>query len=85
MHAQASVDLLSKELAFKAHVDAVQRDYVCEPRLGRQPRQRSMQYLSTDGCLHNPLLCWLLPAEYRTVGGVAGPLVVVDLVKARVT
>eukprot|EP01025_Chloroclados_australasicus_P008614 TRINITY_DN13115_c0_g1_i1.p2 TRINITY_DN13115_c0_g1~~TRINITY_DN13115_c0_g1_i1.p2 ORF type:complete len:519 (-),score=86.59 TRINITY_DN13115_c0_g1_i1:314-1789(-) len=38
--------------AFKANVDAVTRDYVCEPRI-----------------------------EYRTVGGVSGPLVVVELVK----
>eukprot|EP01025_Chloroclados_australasicus_P008616 TRINITY_DN13115_c0_g1_i6.p1 TRINITY_DN13115_c0_g1~~TRINITY_DN13115_c0_g1_i6.p1 ORF type:complete len:492 (-),score=79.88 TRINITY_DN13115_c0_g1_i6:275-1750(-) len=38
--------------AFKANVEAVTRDYVCEPRI-----------------------------EYRTVGGVSGPLVVVELVK----
>jgi hypothetical protein len=30
----AAVDKLSKELAFKANVDAVTRDYICEPRLG---------------------------------------------------
>jgi len=37
---------------FKANVEAVTRDYICEPRI-----------------------------EYRTVGGVSGPLVVVELVK----
>lgn len=50
--ATATVDKLSKDLAFKANVDAVSRDYICEPRL-----------------------------EYRTVGGVSGPLVVVESVK----
>ena len=30
----AAVEALSNELAFKAHVDAVNRDYVCEPHLG---------------------------------------------------
>ncbi|GBF94624.1 vacuolar ATP synthase subunit B, partial [Raphidocelis subcapitata] len=50
--ATAAVDKLSKELAFKANVDAVPQEYKCEPRL-----------------------------EYRTVGGVSGPLVVVDSVK----
>ncbi|PSC72293.1 vacuolar ATP synthase subunit B [Micractinium conductrix] len=48
----AGVDYLSSELALKAHIEAVNRDYVCEPRL-----------------------------DYRTVGGVAGPLVVVNTVK----
>lgn len=50
--ATAAVDKLSKELAFKANVDAVAQDYICEPRI-----------------------------EYRTVGGVSGPLVVVESVK----
>jgi len=30
----SAVDKLSAELAFKANVDAVSRDYVCEPHLG---------------------------------------------------
>lgn len=30
----AAIDLLSSELAFKAHVDSVARDYVTEPHLG---------------------------------------------------
>lgn len=47
-----AVDFLTAEMAQKAHIDAVNRDYICEPRL-----------------------------EYRTVGGVAGPLVVVNTVK----
>jgi hypothetical protein len=32
--ATAAVDKLSKDLAFKANVDAVTRDYICEPRIG---------------------------------------------------
>jgi len=48
----AAVDSLTSELAFKANVAAVFRDYICEPHL-----------------------------EYRTVGGVSGPLVVVESVK----
>eukprot|EP00877_Chromochloris_zofingiensis_P007169 jgi/Chrzof1/2705/Cz11g25250.t1 len=48
----SAMDSLSAELAFKANVDAANRDYVCEPHL-----------------------------EYRTVGGVSGPLVVVESVK----
>lgn len=32
--AAVAVDKLSKDLAFKANVDAVSRDYICEPRLG---------------------------------------------------
>lgn len=44
--------MLSAEMAAKVHIDAINRDYICEPHL-----------------------------EYRTVGGVAGPLVVVNTVK----
>eukprot|EP01026_Neomeris_dumetosa_P045102 TRINITY_DN381_c0_g1_i3.p1 TRINITY_DN381_c0_g1~~TRINITY_DN381_c0_g1_i3.p1 ORF type:complete len:498 (-),score=102.88 TRINITY_DN381_c0_g1_i3:189-1682(-) len=47
-----ATDTLGSSAAFKANVEAVTRDYVCEPRI-----------------------------EYRTVGGVSGPLVVVELVK----
>ncbi|BDA47919.1 V-type proton ATPase subunit B 1 [Coccomyxa sp. Obi] len=47
-----AVDSLSSDLAAKAHVKAVNRDYVLEPRL-----------------------------DYRTVGGVSGPLVIVECVK----
>ncbi|KFM24144.1 V-type proton ATPase subunit B 1 [Auxenochlorella protothecoides] len=49
-----AVDVLASELGSKVQLDAITRDYVCEPRL-----------------------------EYRTVGGVAGPLVVVNLVKVQ--
>lgn len=31
------VDFLSAEMAQKAHIDAVNRDYVCEPHLGERP------------------------------------------------
>lgn len=31
----AAANKLAAELAFKANVDAVSRDYVCEPHLGR--------------------------------------------------
>ena len=30
----AGVDFLSAEMAHKVHIDAVNRDYICEPRLG---------------------------------------------------
>lgn len=112
------VDVLSAEMARKAHIDAVQRDYICEPHLGAlgtwvlcrwrfavplpPPLPRVPPY-----CPACPAARWLrwplpplaahpcaaaaadaalphcLPAEYRTVGGVAGPLVVVNTVKAR--
>lgn len=48
----AKVAQLSSDMALKANIDAVSRDYIVEPRL-----------------------------EYKTVGGVSGPLVVVELVK----
>lgn len=47
-----AVDSLSNDLAMKAHIQAVSRDYILEPRL-----------------------------DYRTVGGVSGPLVIVEAVK----
>eukprot|EP00803_Ostreobium_quekettii_P002430 evm.model.scf_1672.2 EVM.evm.TU.scf_1672.2 scf_1672:9103-13891(+) len=49
----AAVEDLSKEMALKAQIDAMSRDYVCHPHL-----------------------------VYRTIAGVSGPLVAVDLVKA---
>jgi len=33
----AGVDFLSAEMAHKVHIDAVNRDYICEPRLGAFP------------------------------------------------
>lgn len=30
----AAVDFLTAEMANKAHIDAVNRDYICEPHLG---------------------------------------------------
>lgn len=50
--AAAAVDRLSGDLANKAQIDAISRDYILEPRL-----------------------------DYRTVGGVSGPLVIVESVK----
>jgi hypothetical protein len=44
----AAVEKLSAEMAAKAHVAALSRDYVCEPHIGR-----AAQYL--DGLGHNPL------------------------------
>lgn len=35
----SAVDKLSAELAFKANVDAVARDYVCEPHVGTRKQQ----------------------------------------------
>jgi hypothetical protein len=35
----SAVDKLSAELAFKANVDAVSRDYVCEPHVGTLKQQ----------------------------------------------
>lgn len=136
--ATAAVDKLSKDLAFKANIDAVTRDYICEPRLGARPgapRQHGVwdafktpwvsggSECSCCCCCccaaeaidssaaprasvcyaarcaspptndRNLLLTWhplarpplLLPThtEYRTVGGVSGPLVVVESVKVR--
>jgi hypothetical protein len=34
-----AVDKLSAELAFKAQVDAVTRDYICEPHVGERGLQ----------------------------------------------
>jgi hypothetical protein len=34
MAGKAAVDKLSAELAFKAQVDAVTRDYICDPHVG---------------------------------------------------
>ncbi|CAL5229002.1 g12242 [Coccomyxa viridis] len=47
-----AADGLSADMAHKAHVKAINRDYILEPRL-----------------------------DYRTIGGVSGPLVIVDYVK----
>ena len=30
----AAMETLTAEMATKAHIDAVNRDYICEPRLG---------------------------------------------------
>lgn len=96
----AGVDYLSSELALKAHIEAVNRDYVCEPRLGACAAGRghssarggasggalficfisaqcSRPPISPPCSLLHPFCC----ADYRTVGGVAGPLVVVNTVK----
>lgn len=37
-----SVDSLSSDMAAKAHIDALKRDYVLEPRLGELQECRSM-------------------------------------------
>ncbi len=31
-----AVDMLSAEMAAKVHIDAVNRDYICEPHLGER-------------------------------------------------
>ena len=41
------VDVLSAEMAHKVHIDAINRDYICEPRLGAQ------------GALAAPRAVWL--------------------------
>ncbi|CAK0785032.1 hypothetical protein CVIRNUC_008237 [Coccomyxa viridis] len=48
----AAADGLSADMAHKAHIKALKRDYILEPRL-----------------------------DYRTIGGVSGPLVIVEYVK----
>lgn len=129
-----AVDFLTAEMAQKAHIDAVNRDYICEPRLGASPppglpvlavclatagvcatrpfsrstSEWARAFAAADVCVScprvQPHVCPLLPmaaltntqlsscscfpsalqlAEYRTVGGVAGPLVVVNTVKVR--
>lgn len=63
------------EAARKAQIDAVNRDYVLQPRLGIQ----SYTAYSSDVCTtpQTHFAC----ADYRTIGGVSGPLVIVDSVK----
>lgn len=132
-HTMAGVDMLSAEMAAKVHIDAINRDYICEPHLGVCPGVAAACAASTaaaGGLWPFPggwaAACWSLPAgsqvlvpshmyvlhgdildvwsapsaattqpgstvdslafcawpaEYRTVGGVAGPLVVVNTVK----
>ena len=97
------VDFLSAEMAQKVHIDAVSRDYVCEPHLGARqgPAGAGTQGMHSCGAAapgdaaaavlddrpstratHASCLAMLTPGtEYRTVGGVAGPLVVVNTVK----
>lgn len=129
-----AVDFLTADMAQKVHIDAVNRDYICEPHLGAplpsrvcciqcdnsnlvapcwedasispccqdsmvpprtvnvtpeavQPRPFVIAKIASGKRSASSGLC-LLPAftsaEYRTVGGVAGPLVVVNTVKVRV-
>jgi V-type H+-transporting ATPase subunit B len=71
-----AVQKLSDELAFKAQVSALTRDYVCEPHIG----------MIVEYATFMPRWGWNfdvshLSSEYRTVAGVSGPLVVVECVK----
>lgn len=90
------VDTLTSEMAFKAQVDAMARDYVLEPHLGALfdglvdkwefPGQIDI-WSSHAVHFHSRLMesphssPILVCTEYRTVAGVSGPLVVVDFVK----
>ena len=70
----AAADVLSQEMALKAHIEAANRDYICEPRVGACCKPS----FATDACPSSPRLPPpARAAEYRTVGGVAGPRVVV--------
>lgn len=67
------------QAARKAQIDAVNRDYVLQPRLGKFSTSvaRHIAY----GPIFSLVLCF---ADYRTIGGVSGPLVIVDSVKVMV-
>ena len=57
-----AVDFLSAEMANKVHIDAVNRDYICEPRLGKR-------WPAGVG----PTRSWLMPPllPYRTSSALA--------------
>lgn len=88
-----AADKLAAELAFKANVDAVSRDYICEPHLGvcvgglyaHGTATKTVICLAAarPDCSSQPLTpCLaLFFAEYRTISGVSGPLVVAEGVK----
>lgn len=89
--AAAAVDSLTAELGAKAQVDAANRDYIVEPRLGTGSvtyclgleAPWSLRILSVDACRHEMMN--KSGADYNTVGGVSGPLVIVESVKVRVS
>jgi hypothetical protein len=85
---------LSAELARKAHLDALNRDYVVEPHLGECVGPAFVPERTTRRAPPSALLTPALAplwhthkhphqhtTEYRTVAGVSGPLVVVECVK----
>ena len=65
------------QAARKAQIDAVNRDYVLQPRLGAE----SMPVVGHIPFVVHFLIFLGLSADYRTIGGVSGPLVIVDSVK----
>ena len=57
----AAADVLSAELAAKAHIEAVSRDYICEPRVGASPHPAPADALAKPSAAHPaPLLAPLL-------------------------
>ena len=81
----AAADGLSADMAHKAHIKALNRDYILEPRLGIdfqaiEEHRFAQPYRSctaNDAILRDLFIC----ADYRTIGGVSGPLVIVEYVK----
>jgi hypothetical protein len=58
----AAANKLAAELAFKANVDAVSRDYVCEPHLGRCPQtNRGRDNMQITRCSGTALVVMLRP------------------------
>ena len=79
---------LSEQEGKKAQADAISRDYILDPHLGAGGNHTSgaeipfIALLRHDAQIadcHGACCC----AEYRTVGGVSGPLVIVEHVKVR--
>ena len=81
----AAADGLSADMAHKAHIKALNRDYILEPRLGNDLQAIEEQRFAQPhrSCTVNDIFLrdFFIFADYRTIGGVSGPLVIVESVK----
>ena len=81
----AAADGLSADMAHKAHIKALNRDYILEPRLGNHLQALKEQHFAQPhpSCTVNDVVMreFFVFADYRTIGGVSGPLVIVEYVK----
>ena len=81
----AAADGLSADMAHKAHIKALNRDYILEPRLGNHLQAIQEQRFAQchPSCTVNDIIMrdFFVSADYRTIGGVSGPLVIVEYVK----